>query len=245
MSTVTGGNINFTNWKEAAELQLKFIEQLGKYKLNVAQAELTAAVAEGERAVAAARRAVIRELEAAMKRLTRSRRVILDQADDWARLGNQLSRVQNGSDIGRTAIVPMWTAFQVCLRTVSTENRGKIMDITLTATDRKGTNFADVRSEHASDTVTDVPSDLENILELIQWLRSKKWVMPKVGKRVWQKTCDAFDIMAQFGVGEIKRLNDLSASIEEKTYKTWQPIQLAAFLDNQSIKDILAAKPAS
>lgn len=244
MSTVSGGNINFTNWKEAAELQLKFIEELGQYKLNAAQAELTQAVADGEKAVAAGRRAVIKELEAAMKRLTRSRKVILDQADDWLRLGGHLSRVQNGSDIGRTAIVPMWTAFQVCLRTISRENREKIMSIGLTATDRKGSNFADVRSEHASETIPDLPSDMENILEMIQWLRTQKWVMPKVGKKVWQKMSDAFDLMAQFGASEVKRLNDYLSAMQDKSYETWKPIQLAMFLDNQSIKEILAAKPA-
>lgn len=239
------GNINFTNWKEAAELQLKFIDALGKYKLNTAQAELTQAVADGEREVANARRAVIRELNAAMQRLTRSRRVILDQADDWARLGEHLSRVQNGSDIGRTAIVPMWTAYQVCLRTLSTDARAKIMEIGVTATDRKGANFADVRSEHASETIPDAPDDLESILDLIRWLKSKKWVMPKAGKKVWQKVCDAFELMAQFGTSEIKRLNEFSAKMEQQTLDAWRPIQLAAFLDNQSIKDIMAAKPAA
>jgi hypothetical protein len=242
---VAGGNINFTNWKDAAQLQIQFIDSLGQYKLNVAEAELNEANAENQFERARLRAEVIHELTSAMARFRAVRRHLEIEAAQWGEYGKWMSYIQNGEDSNDVAISLMWQGYNVVVRTLGHDNRAKLMATAVPPEAKQGpANFADVRASHRNEACADAPDYVSNVLQLIAWLHSKLYWMPRTGSPAWALVTDAFDTIASTASAEITALNKAVNQIETQTYDTWKPIELASLLSDESVKAIMDAKPS-
>jgi hypothetical protein len=228
----------FDRWFRLAELQLDFLDRWGTYKLNVARADLLRAAAAGQYAVARIKHRVARELADALRRLRRNRRMYLQRARRWAQQSRQLALVRLGEEVTVRQWGRLWAAFRVFENRVSWEVIETIMKAPVQAASRRVSQY--VRIASSGRAVEPVPAAVENVYQLIAWLKEQRQ-MPRRGTIAYQQVVWAFGRLTGFAVEEISRLERLLKAVEQETLDAWQPVTLAALPDSVDVKKIIQA----
>ena len=228
----------FDRWFRLAELQLDFLDRWGTYKMNVARAELLRAAAAGQYAVARIKHRVARELADALRRLRRNRRMYLQRARRWAQQSRQLALVRLGEELTVRQWGRLWAAFRVFENRVSWEVMETIMKKPVQAASRRVGQYVSIANTGQS--AEPVPSAVENVYQLIAWLKQQRQ-MPRRGTMAYQQVVWAFGQLTWFAVEEISRLEALLKALEQATLDAWQPVTLAALPDSVDVKKIIQA----
>lgn len=92
-------------------MEIQFVEALGQYKLNIAQAELNEANAANEFEGESLRAVVVHELVAAMAHFRLVRYNLELQAAQWGKNGDWMSCIQNGENTTEVGITLMWRGY--------------------------------------------------------------------------------------------------------------------------------------
>lgn len=226
------------HWEKMAELQVKLIEVVGKHKLDVAKAEVVKAAAAQEWAIANMKARVAQELESALGRMKQIRR---DAEKHIAQIKNAASRmlfIRKGEELDPDNVAHIWVGFSFFQNLVPQSTLDSLMDTPLEDASRRGTSYSYNRDK--SVVCDDVPADVENVLMLVSWLKSRRY-LPRVGTKAYRQVTQAFSVIAGAADTEIEKLNQIAKKIETGTYKTWNPLALAALPSSVDVKAIINA----
>lgn len=228
----------FEQWKAMAEIQLKFIEKLGEYKLNAARTELTQAVAENLRTVIRAKRRIVQELEQSFRRLNRMRYLMGQRAELIGKMAGKANMIRRGERLSKELVSRMWQGYGFFEKLVPFEVLEQIMEMEIQSATCSGRNYSYVRDR--STECVDVPDDLQNVFELIEWIRSKRY-MPRKGKPAYRQIVKAFSLMAKVAETRTAQLSKDLRQMEKSTYETWKPVELLGIPPSEDIKKIVTA----
>jgi hypothetical protein len=228
----------FGHWEKMTELQIKFVESLGKYKLDVAKAELVKAVTAQEWAVAKMKAEIAKQLELSLKRLNTAHVQAKNRKLQIAAASANAVLILQGDELDADKVPLVFQGFQFFEKLSPQDVLGEIMDTSIEPVARKGKSY--VYNRDPSRTCEDVPEDKDNLRMLIAWLKQKLY-MPKVGNRAYRQVTGAFKKIAAVGETEINKMTEAMKSMEENTYKTWNPIAIAALPSNVDVKKIVNA----
>ncbi len=219
----------FEQWAEVAALQLQFVEALGKYKSEVAKAELTLAVAAQQWAVARMKTDVARELEFSLKRLHRFRRQTERRIARLERHAQAASKIQNGEDLPLSQLNLMWGAFTVFERMAPASVIEDLANTPVPETARSGSEYADPNCRDKP--CSSVPPGIDSVHALIGWLKHRRYV-PRRGTSAYRLLLAAFSQVAASAATEIAALETALSALQKGTYDTWQPVVIAALPDS-------------
>ncbi len=226
----------FEQWAKVAALQLQFVEALGKYKAEVAKAELTLAVAAQEWAVARMKAEVAQELESSLKRLHRFRRQTRQRIERLNRHARAAASIRSGEDLPLSQLNLMWGAYTVFERMAPVTVLQELADTPLPESARAGREYADPGRRHAA--CCDVPPEIDNVHALIGWLKRRRYV-PRRGTSAYRLLLAAFAAIAASAATEMAALQTALEDLQKRTYDTWQPVVIAALPDSVDAKKIV------
>lgn len=228
----------FQHWEKMADLQIKFIETLGKHKLDVAKSELVAAVAAGEMAVAQMKARVAQELEAALNRMNVVRYQSQQRIRRIRTAAAQAAMIRRGEQLDADLVPQVWVGLAFFQLLVPQATLDAIADTPLEPATRKGSAYCCNRDPSVA--CSDVPDTVENALMLLPWLKTKKY-MPRIGTRAYRQVTAAFSTIAGVAAAETAKLETMLADMEAGTYKTWNPLAIAALPQSIDVKRIVEA----
>ena len=221
---------SFDRWIAMAELQLKFLDARGSYRIKVAEAELKLAQAEYERAktadlleVVKSKKRLVNQMNLDFNRVNRNRYRMEQRVKLISSSVSNVSRIRNGERLDSRLLGLLWQGFDFFYRLTSQSIIDQIMSMKIDNCSRSRDNFVLVRDK--SFECQNVSSDLENVLELIGWIRLKNY-MPRIGKPAYGQILTAFNLIASGADSEIAKLREDLASIEDRTYDIWKPVEL-------------------
>ncbi|MCU0959792.1 MAG: hypothetical protein MUF48_06775 [Pirellulaceae bacterium] len=224
------------HWQTMAQVQVRFIEALGQYKLHVAQAELVQAAAAGEWAVARIKAELVQELQTSLRRLNRARHTTARRVERLERHARALARIRSGEDLDPADLPLVWGAYTVFERAVPAATLERLMAMPLAASSRPGANFADVRRPTRSCPA--VPDTVDNVHALLAWLK-RRGLVPRRGSAAYRQALQAIGTLADFAAAEVTSLTSALRGIEQGTYDAWQPVVLAALPDSIDARKII------
>ncbi|MHB0957508.1 MAG: hypothetical protein ACYC6N_20695 [Pirellulaceae bacterium] len=224
------------HWQTMAGLQIEFVEALGRYKAEMAKAELVQAVAAGEWAVARMKAQVVQELESSLRRLTRLRHTTARRQERLADQARSAALIRSGEDLTHGQLVRMWGAYTVFERLAPVSVLGKIADTPLHATAKWGSSYVNPRQPQSA--CPDPPETVENVHALIGWLKRRGFV-PRRGTAAYGQVIDAMSAIASVAESQVQSLTAALKDIEQGTYNTWQPVAIAALPDSVDAKKII------
>ena len=226
------------HWEKMSELQIKLIETLGKHKLDVAKADLVSAEAAQEWAVAQMKRRVAQELNDALQRM----HTIRHEAEKRiANIKNATTRalfIRLGETLDPDNVAHVWNGFHFFFNLAPQASIDAVMAMQLAPETRRGTAYSYNRDKTVA--CKDVPDTVENVLMLIEWMRANKY-MPRIGSRAYAQVTQGFSTIAGVADEQITAMNKVISDIENGTYKTWNPLALAALPESVDVKKIISS----
>ncbi|NLF73867.1 MAG: hypothetical protein GX575_33075 [Candidatus Anammoximicrobium sp.] len=223
-------DITFAPWKTMAELQLKFVEARGVYQKNAAEAELRNAQAayelartKGELANVRAKEAFLKQVQLDLARMNRRRRQMEKRIDLIADMAKNAAMIRNGERLHSSLLGPLWQGYNYFTKFAPQSVLDEIMETAIDRRARTKTNFVVVRDKSTADQ--DVAADIENVLELIEWVRTNRY-MPKKGKPAYRQITSAFGLIAAVAEPEIAKLQEALQEIDKGVHDAWKPIEL-------------------
>jgi hypothetical protein len=224
------------HWQTMAQLQVKFVEALGQYKVDVARAELTDAVAAGEWEVARMKAQVVKELEASLRRLNRQRTTTARRVARLDRQVRNLAKIRGGEDVTATQLTLLWAAYRVFERSVPAETLEKILNTPLHDESRQGCSYVDPHLPQRP--CPNPPDSVDNVHALIAWLQQHRF-LPRRGTAAYRQVMAALTTFGDYAASEVAALEQSLRDIEQGTYSTWQPVMIAGLPDTVDAKKIV------
>lgn len=222
--------LTFDQWKSMAELQLKFMDSLGAYQAKVAEAELKQAEANYQNAktqdllmIVRAKEAVVRQLELDMYNMNRTKHKRQAHIDQIGSMGKKAAMIREGDHLDIQLVGALWQGYEYFSKLVPSSILDQIMDTQIDSRAREANNFVLLRDK--TTPCINVPTDLANVIELIEWMRGQHY-MPKRGKYAYRQIIDAFGLIAGVADIEIAKIQKDLADMEKGTYETWKPVEL-------------------
>jgi hypothetical protein len=220
----------FDRWKAMADYQIKFIDALGNYKKNVAEAELTEAQAEYENVkteelltIVRAKQDAVRQMELDLAALNRLRYQAQQRSVLIHDMAGNVAIIRRGQHIDSQMLTWLWQGYDFFMKLAPQEVLDELMDLPVDPKAKAGTNFVLVRDPTIS--CHDAPDDCDNMLQFIDWLREMRY-MAKIGNIAYREVTDAFGLVGGAVQPEIDKLQEAMAAMENHTYDAWQPAQL-------------------
>ena len=225
----------FRQWATMTQLQLDFVEKLGVYKLNVAQADLVYAVAASQWAVARMKASVARELQQSLARLKQQRGQTRRRQQMLLRRAHAIAKIRDGEQITSNQLARMWAAYTVFERAVPAQVIDQLIQTELDPAATHGRSYVNVR--YPNKACPDPPASVDNVHRLIQWIRRNRY-MPRHGTRAYRHVVMAFEQIGNVATAQNQELRDALQQLEQKTYDVWKPVVIAALPDSVDVKKI-------
>ena len=230
----------FAQWKTVRELQLQYLEKLGTYKLTVAQADLVRAVSAGQWQTARMKASIATQLEQALQRLRHLRRQTERRQKRLDRQVRDVALVRFGHRLLPHQLTRLWAAYRVFQRAAPVSVLQTIAAAPVDQQARAGSNYADLR--HPQRPCPDVPSDMENVQQLLDWLQQTGY-MPRQGTKAYLQTIWAFQQLASVAQLQAEQLQQALEQLEQQTFDTWNPLVLAGLPDSIDVRRITRIDP--
>lgn len=227
----------FEHWQAMAELQVEFFVALGQHKLQAARAELVYAVAAQHWALARMKATIAMELESTLKRLQRQRHQSQRYIQRLGRHARAASKIRDGEDLSPSQTSLMWGGYTIFERLAPLRVIKELTATPLHPEARSGHSYA--LPQHLDHLCNDPPSHIDNVLELISWLR-RQHLVPRRGTHAYHQIVEAFSKIAAVAETEVGSLRTALESLEKNTYDTWRPVVIAAIPDNVDAKKIIS-----
>lgn len=173
-------------WRVLADLQVKYIEALGKAKLNAVKARL--AHTEAIRISAVLRLA--RRLEDALSQMEQLRYHTRTKiANIEARL-KDLELISRGDQLDSSLCEHVWVGFRFFIRICSDPTIRKLVQTPIPESIRAKENYTVMYPVDGPEP-TEMPSVDQNMIQLLNWLQSQRY-MPKYGTEAHYTVIAAF-----------------------------------------------------
>jgi hypothetical protein len=209
---------SFADWTERLKAYNDYIRALADLKLKTAEADLQNARAANEMAVVRLKNVVIgqigRDLRAFNRAIASQRRSLqqFENKDKAARLLLRGSRIMSGS------FVSGWSGYVFFESRALLEAGERLFRIRVSKAARKSSNFISVSNQQ---TVNDAPPEIENALQLMQWLHEQRYLAARgsMGQLVVVKLFQEINQIAKDATGAIRKRMD---EMRSTTYDVWK-----------------------
>ncbi len=228
--SVTAIDPLFDRWKAMADYQIKFIDAVGNYKKNLAEADLTEAQANYEQAkteelltVVREKQDLVRQMELDLRNLNRLRYQAQQRSSLIHDMIVKVTMIRRGQHLDPDMLSLMWQGYDFFMKMTPQKTLDELMDLQVDPAVKTGSNYALVRDRTIN--CHDVPPDCENMLQLLDWLHDMRY-MPKIGNVAYRAITDAFGLIGGGGQAEIDKLDKAFEEIKTNTYNAWGTLQL-------------------
>ena len=226
-----------------AEVQIDFITAIADARLKAAQADEQEALAKQDLATAAMKQEMAKQLSAAYQRLTAHRRDLELQIQEAVGRWQAVHLIVDGENIAHSACPRLWTAVRRLLRDTMDTNTSKIdylQGVLYTADDLNPSNWADRSVEQNTVRRHPLPASPANGVQLLSYLASAWFLMPRAGTHPWQLTVQSLGVLAGYCQDEITKMQQAIKDLEAGTYDVWKPIDFATLTThpNTDVKSV-------
>ncbi len=229
--------VSFADWTERFKAYIDYIKALGQYKLSVAQAEKVAAETANELAAVRAKLLVIRQLERDLRAFQRTQNGLQQEIARIKQREKNALLFLRGTRITSASFTKAWAGYTWFESRAFVEVGEALFDIAVPSAARTAANFVATRTDG---NVVEAPADVENALQLMDFLKSHRFI----AKRGGQAQCVVVQLyikinsVAEKTVAEIEqRLSE----IRQKTYQAWNFNALLGVPENAAARRIEAA----
>jgi hypothetical protein len=216
-------------WKDVAELELRFMETLSNCRLRESQAAMNLAQAEFQRTKTAELAAIVREKQLTVKqyeleltRLNRTRHIYDEQIHIVESRASWVSQYQQGERLSPESAARVWTGFNFFLARLPATTVSIFANMLVTDASRTSDNFT--KTGHREEPQA-VPDTIKNVLQLVNWMVAER-VIPKLGSMAYFIFNDAVGVLLSVAVARINELRAREKEIEAGTYNIWKPLEL-------------------
>jgi hypothetical protein len=227
---------SFADWTERLKVYNDYIRALADLKLKTAEADLQNARAANEMAVVRLKEVVIGQLERDLRAFNRaiaSERRSLEQFNKKDRAARLLLR---GSRILSGSFVSGWSGYVFFESRALLEAGDRLFRIRVSKAARKSSNFISISNQQTAD---DAPPDIENALQLMQWLHEKRYLAARgsMGQFVVVKLFQEINQIAKDAAEAIRtRMSEMRST----TYDVWKLRTIFGASDSPAAKRIEA-----
>jgi len=218
-------------WKDVAELELKFMETLSNCRLKESQVAMNLAQAEFQRTKTAELATIVREKQLTVKqyelelsRLNHARHLYDEQIHIVETRASWVSQYQQGERLSPESASRVWIGFNFFLARLPATKVSTFANIFVTDASRTPDNYE--KTGHREEPQA-VPDTIKNILQLVSWMVTER-VIPKLGTPAYFLLNDAVGVLLSVATGRINELRTWEKELEAGTYNIWKPLELLA-----------------
>ena len=210
MSTGNGGDIYTQAFAAQAKVQVDWLNALGQFALNEANARRAEAVATGDTAIAQVKLDEARQLELDMARVNSHRYQVQQQLAYANEHAKDLAQVMGGVDPVRA-----WMGWKYFLLHSNAAVQTKLCAMTASP--------AALRPENWTPPCGDALAG--NVVQLAAWAR-KENTLPEEGSEAWQLFSRAVGVFTDAAQSQADAFNAACDAMAAGLYKTWDPLKL-------------------
>ncbi len=231
---VESGDVqSFSSWESMADVQLRYIEKLGQYKLNVAKAAVEEAKAANLNELAKLKARTVKEMDLSLKKMRSKQHDMQRRADRYAEHAKRADYIYRGDALDADLVPQIWIGFNVFMKEAPPSALSSMMTTVVDPAARLGTAFCYNRDRKVA--CENAPDTIVNVLELIAWMRDHKYTA-RLGGKSYQQIAGAFGELAKVANNAIAELNIAMAELEENVIKQWTPIMLAGINNPEAMR---------
>ncbi|HKQ50390.1 MAG TPA: hypothetical protein VJZ71_20115 [Phycisphaerae bacterium] len=230
---------SFKDWTDRYRAENEYIKALGEYKLNEAKASLEKANAAKKWKEVELWTILIKQLDRDFKRFNNAQMTLTKKISQMQVRSRNASLLLKGARMDGTALSNAWRAYTMFERNVLDGGDDSLFDMMVPAMARRANNF--VNNVATVSKPDETPSDVENAVQFMAWLKEKKYVAVK-GSPAQRFIVKLFKAINQVPAEAVQEMRDRIESIRKGTYDAWNPKGLLG-ASSDAAKKIEEAKP--
>lgn len=217
---------------KVADMQIKFLHDLGEYREHMANVLAREIASEGDATIVQAKQAIVQQLKIEYNTILREKAKVTNRQKDIERHQAHLMWMYRGDRLASEMVPLVWISFGWFLERISGEARKQIAAIEIDSIDRRNSSF--VYARNPVSFVLDAPEEIETILAMSGWLEDNI-LMPKRGSTLFDKLTSAVEIMYSCATASVAELETKIEELKNHTYTNWNPKDFIGLPHNQAV----------